>query len=325
MQKKLDQYFSVTLKYKPRSCFVYDPSGPSATFEDEPLATDRYLTTVLNVGLYVRNCTSATGAAATATATATAVIPSVSTSASISLLKSNLQKAVRRGQVALALQSALAVLERDPMELLRRLPILYIEDVCLMDSYPLLIWWMMAGKEYILTTLDKYYVLQCVLHLATEMRAYDATYRTKKGLDESWVKREATDAVLAVYYRSLYGGMKGDMRMLEGAVEYYLGQPEEILHVSFENPIDDAYWRDAFEILPQAVDFHPFPRLLTAIAKKTGMEEKIIQEFIWYVDSAINVRKQDTIDRSAEKAEQEEWRWIEPVLARIRHSMLQRW
>ena len=64
------------------------------------------------------------------------------------LIKSNLQKAVRRCDNQIAIQSALVLIQMAPMELLRRLPIIYIEDVCLMDSYSIVVWLMMADKDY---------------------------------------------------------------------------------------------------------------------------------------------------------------------------------
>lgn len=314
MQKKLDSYFSVTRQHKPRSCFIYDPSQRRATFENEPGEDDCFLHTVLDVSLYLRS---------TPSSIQEKEFPLLSSSASIPLLISNLQKAVRRGDPSIAVPTALLLLQRDPMKLLRRLPIVYIEDVCLMDSYSLLVWWMMAGEAYVLTSVDIECILQCVLQLCTHMHAYEADRSPRDhSLLPSLVK-QGSDAVLAVYYRSRYGGMKGDMWMLEAAVEYYLEHPCEIVPAEFP-PLDPSWFQVPMEILPQAVDFHPFPKILATIATKTQLEERVIKEFIWFVDSAINVRKPATLDQSMEYAEKEEWPWIESVLARLRRSILQR-
>ena len=48
---------------------------------------------------------------------------------SISLLKSNLQKAIRRGNVDVALKSAKLLLHKSPNDFWRRLPIIIAEDV----------------------------------------------------------------------------------------------------------------------------------------------------------------------------------------------------
>ena len=72
----------------------------------------------------------------------------------IPLVKSNLQKAIRRCDSQIAIQSALVLIQCAPMELLRRLPIIYIEDVCLMDSYPIVVWLMMADRDYIINNDD---------------------------------------------------------------------------------------------------------------------------------------------------------------------------
>ena len=61
-----------------------------------------------------------------------------------SLLKSALQKAVRRGLATSAVRIAAELWRRNPQELIRRLLIIPIEDSTLHPAYPLLTWMMMA-------------------------------------------------------------------------------------------------------------------------------------------------------------------------------------
>ena len=99
---------------------------------------DKYITEKLGIKLFYR-C---------AEKEKDITIPKIVCKYSIPLVKSNLQKAIRRCDSQIAFQSTLVLLQCAPMELLRRLPIIYIEDVCLMDSYPIIIWLMMADRDY---------------------------------------------------------------------------------------------------------------------------------------------------------------------------------
>jgi hypothetical protein len=106
-------------------------------FENNPLDNDILLTTKLNIKLYYRSPKKIKSF----------LVPKIETKYNVPLLKSNLQKAIRRCQTQIAINSALAIIQKVPIELLRRLPIIYIEDVCLMDSYSIPVWLMMAEKR----------------------------------------------------------------------------------------------------------------------------------------------------------------------------------
>ena len=88
------------------------------------------------------------------------------------------------------------------MELLRRLPIIYIEDVCLQDSYPIVVWLMMADKDYTLCKTDIDILLNIVNSLCNCKEYFD--YREKKEIPpyfshESLQEYENYDALLGIY------------------------------------------------------------------------------------------------------------------------------
>jgi len=76
------------------------------------------------------------------------------------------------------------------------------------------------------------------------------------------------------------------------------------------------------EILPEAIDFHPFPYMLTILQKKTRMEKDMIKEWIWFTESAVNIRKQYTMDKSNEMMETDEWKAISYFLDNVRNYVI---
>ena len=64
----------------------------------------------------------------------------------IGLLKSQLQKAIRRKENKLAMNLGYQLMNVDMNQFLRRLAIITLEDVILNQYYPVLIWMMMASS-----------------------------------------------------------------------------------------------------------------------------------------------------------------------------------
>ena len=84
-------------------------------------------------------------------------------SKNLSVLKSNLQKCVRRGLVSKAVKSAYAIWCISPMELLRRLPIIIVEDTSPFPGLITLTWYMMAvSKGYVLSSDEVSWILGVV-------------------------------------------------------------------------------------------------------------------------------------------------------------------
>lgn len=86
---------------------------------------------------------------------------------SMSQLKSIMQKAVRRRRVATAVKAASLILHKDENELLRRLPIIVLEDAFLHPGLPVVIWLMIAAsKGYSLANIHYDFLLSVVADLA---------------------------------------------------------------------------------------------------------------------------------------------------------------
>jgi hypothetical protein len=313
-QRKLDSFFKITINHNERNkkCFIYDPENYKAFFATKPLSTDIFIVNKSGVKLYYRYMKPKD-----------IKFPIIDADYCVPLLKSNLQKAVRRCENQIAIQTSLAILQKEPMELLRRLPIIYIEDVCLMDSYPIAVWLMMADKDYIMTTTDIDIILNIVNSLCNcreyfDFRGNDNVYNFSHELLQDY---ENFNELLTIYYRSEYGGMKGDMQMLKTSIEYYINNPMESQKTVF-NSINYDKIKPDLEILVEAIDFHPFPEMLNTLSRITKIDKQIIKQCIWFVESGYNIRKPFTIESSKLYEERSEWRKIECYLDDIRSDLI---
>lgn len=297
MQKKLEHFFTVKHSQIIKRCFIYDSKEKRAFFAFEPAATDQLKTITQDIKLYLRPSSQSELRS----------LPRIEHSCSTPLLISNLQKAVRRQDMTVALASTLALLEQDPIKLLRRLPIICIEDVAVIDSIPVMVWWMMAVHP--LTQEDKWIIL-CMVQTLCQISEACPTDRKTQPAPMTHESLQNSDLHLALYYRSQYGGMKGDMVMLQNAISAAL-------------PVHSTQWElpslpTELEVLAEAIDFHPFPPLLTQLQKRTGLEQDVIQSCIWFAESGVNVRKELTLQQSEEYRERSEWKKIEPHLDELR-------
>ena len=316
MQTKLDKFFTIRQQHKEnnKKCFIYDPENYKAFFENIPDETDKYLSTKIGIKLYYRVPKNKKAI----------VLSKIECKSNVPLLKSNLQKAVRRCQTEIAVKTALAIIQKEPIELLRRLPVIYIEDVCLMDSYPIVVWLMMAEKEHNLDLNDIDILLHIVKSLSECQIFYDDSIDYKSDFELSHKNLQdldGKDSILAVYYRSQYGGMKGDMLMLRNSVYYYSERASEIEKTVYDC-IDYANLRGNLEIMPEAIDFHPFPQMIQSLVKQTNLDNNDIKQIIWFVESGVNIRKPDTLEKSREYSEKDYWRIIKSKLSRVRYNLI---
>lgn len=258
---------------------------------------------------------------------------------------SNLQKAVRRKETEVALATCRNLLrsKEGEVSLLRRLPIIMIEDVTLLMNYfSVLVWWMMAvsSKKYHLTNKDKDILYKIVILLCQtdEVFEFDKESKEYKECEDykKWKKiliesseemsNETFTTLLSIYYRVLYGGMKGDMKMLENAISYYYHHPFKIICPSIVEKNQHFLEMDEneyqFRLLEFSIDFHPYPHLLWNLEKILKLNQALIKEWIWNAESGLNVRKKETIEKSTCYKETEEWQMIYPELTRFRQKYM---
>jgi len=290
--------------------FIYDPEQRRAFFTDQAVGVEvvcRVKNTV-QLNMIPSNCLT------------TPVIPILHSTDGTPLLKSNLQKAIRRCETDVALQTAILLLQRDPIEMLRRLPIIAVEDVSLIDSFPVMVWLMMAGASYRLTTHDIDTILHIVWTLSEARQAVE--YSKCTGSPDINIQNIQEHSILmSVYYRWKYGGMKGDLELLHGVIRYHIDHNDHILTTRYKQISYDKIEKEPI-VLVESIDFHPFPMMLTYLSLDTGLTKDVIREWIWKVDSRINERKAWTHTEACRYRNTPEWRMIEPCLDDVRMSFL---
>ena len=233
------------------------------------------------------------------------------------LCKSNLQKSIRRKDEEKAIRTALAIFNYNPNELLRRLPIIMIED-CL--PHPILflklIWFMCAvSKGYIMTISELEEILGIVSTMceSNEYEVFNSKLSCKNPINtKDWdnLPNDQKNFLWAMEIRKIYGGMGCDKVMLSYHQELWY---ERFTQKTDENCSKNYWWDkiinqpiytidldtvdtlDKSDILPESIDQHPFPFIKKKISEKTGFSQEEIGLIIWMCRSRINLRQPITI------------------------------
>lgn len=216
----------------------------------------------------------------------------------VHLLKSNLQKCFRRRLYTEAMATAKQLLFQDPTEMLRRLPVILLEDGLLYPYlYNQLVWLQFAhSKGYQLTTEDAQIILDAVCTGLEGAARYNLSFQgTATATTRAFqtATRENRESFIGPRLRSLAGGMKFDTNFLRVlAFRALTGDlPLETEYSSMD--LDDVEeFTPAKHMIPQAVDFHACPFILETIPHKDA---------IWWHWSSHNARP--IKDHQAEVAE----------------------
>jgi len=63
--------------------------------------------------------------------------------------------------------------------------------------------------------------------------------------------------------------------------------------------------------------------MIHILVKQTRFDNNDIKESIWFVDSGVNIRKQNTMGSSREYSEKDIWKIIKSKLSRVRYILIQ--
>lgn len=242
---------------------------------------------------------------------------------SASLLKSAIQKAVRRCDVKRAVICAKALMEKNMMEFLRRWGIIVIEDALLHPMYGEAMRMAMRKVTNVeqLEESEKDMLLNMVADVAA-MRVRDDFYKINtdvgkvqfEDMNYEGMGEKEVGLVKALKYRAAIGGMAGDIDMMRkmAAVWHWRfregGWTVEKLWGYFDFG-NDWKWKDVpvvekTDIMLEAVDFHCFPKMLTLLAEKNYVKGMMAQNFpkadiekqllliIWRMRSGVQYKKQ---------------------------------
>jgi hypothetical protein len=218
----------------------------------------------------------------------------------VHLLKSNLQKCFRRRLFTETMATAKQLLFQDPTEMLRRLPVILLEDGLLYPYlYNQVVWLQFAhSKGYQLTKEDAQIILDATCTGLESATRYNLQYTPSGTTAYKDAPTNNREAFIGPRLRSLAGGMKFDTAFLRvlafRALQNDLPLEEEYSSIDLD---DIEEFLPANHMIPQAVDFHACPFLLETIPHKDA---------IWWCWSSLNERPikdhQADIAEGADKA-----------------------
>ena len=244
-------------------------------------------------------------------------------------LKSHLQKCIRKSNDMLAIPTCNHLLKLDVNEVLRRLPIIMIEDTTIHESFTTLIWLMIAnstnkfkmkqymyewilGVVYILCKIDKKDdFLNNLDGGGSEGGSGEGNgdeEGSKEGKGEKIEKRfrqysklniDKCSLLYCINIRNAYGGTENDMIMLKKCSDIWEKRflPKKSdkninIFISDVRPVSilvEDLNINDWDI--SAIDFHCNSKLLNYISKKYDeLTEEEIKKIIWHHSSNINTR-----------------------------------
>ena len=232
----------------------------------------------------------------------------------ISYLKSHLQKNIRKGNENLAIPSAYHLFKLDINELLRRLPIIMLEDVILHESFSTIIWFMIANSNNNFKM--KIYMYEWILGLVYVLCKIDVKDKyidigEGEGEDENanisiidklnnYANNDFSETQCSLLYsiiiRIEYGCNKSDSKMLNDIAHIWYKrflQKNNNIKVNTLNITPIVIYvkellLDDWDI--SAIDYHTNPKILEYINKKYNINIEILKEIIFHHSSNINYR-----------------------------------
>ena len=235
----------------------------------------------------------------------------LSTSIYESFLQSHLQKAIRRKNKKASVFTGDLLLELNPLKLLRRLPIIMIEDTFVNNSFSTLVWLMcmMSIKNDIkgLHENQKRWILGVIYEMASTNIKEEVTHDISNFIFSSNISKihkiknnYIQDIIYSLETRRCYGGLKNDDIMFQSFEKKYID-------IFLENETN-TFWENLFfkkirpillkktifkqnEWLLEGYDFHCQSFLLKIL--EAEFPEYDIDEHknaIWYKSSGINFR-----------------------------------
>jgi len=226
------------------------------------------------------------------------------------VLKSHLQKTIRRGKTDKALATANLMFDLCPLKLLRRLPIIMIEDVCLDLNCSTLVWLMVYFSDRLsrcfkndqrirlkprirnLILSEVYHLCQCpikdeILYVSDcqkKLKSWESNCRNGEA--------EGFNQIYALQLRKIYGGMKGDLEMMDQYCLKWLKDPSSMVRPEFREFNDQLKKLTRKNFIIEAIDFHCCPWILDQLNSNTSnlISCEVIKETIWHASSCLNYR-----------------------------------
>lgn len=208
-----------------------------------------------------------------------------------SFLVSHLQKSIRKMKHVKSIKTAKHLIDLDISSLLRRIPIIMFEDVIPHESLPIVIWLMIAvTKGFQIKNVMVQWLLG-VIYFLSSCEDHDKVYKNNTvNLD---IIRDNV-YLKSMLIRISYGGMKGDMRMIQYFIELWSkrfneGQQMNHCKIQYIHHDLDPLLIQEWDLC--ANDFHCNPKLIQIVKKQYELySEEFIKKLIWEYSSKKNKR-----------------------------------
>lgn len=206
-------------------------------------------------------------------------------------LVSHLQKCIRKMNHNKSVKTAKHLIDLDINAFLRRLPIIMFEDVIPHKDLPIVIWLMIAiTKGFKIKNVMVQYLLGFIYFLSS--CAKHDIYSYKENIDVGIIGNNIF--LKSILIRRSYGGMKGDMKMLNYFIELWHEKykknikPREDKIKYINHNLDRLEIKDWYL---QANDFHCNHTLIPNVKKQFNLyTEEYIKSLIWNYSSSYNQR-----------------------------------
>lgn len=199
-------------------------------------------------------------------------------------LKSQIQKAIRRNLPNEACQAAWTILKQDPLKLLRRLPIIMVEDKKVHEDLPLLVWGMLKltkrpGWKIPIPFVSRVMSIVWDLASAPDCIPRSTNVGRMKAKDVAHLSACNKSYVASLVIRADYGGTLGDKALLVNKAFEWTHEPLEPIKSSILvacYPLQDSSMWDHW--IPEAFDFH-VTNLLPWLCENVTFLDDVIRRF----------------------------------------------
>ena len=216
-------------------------------------------------------------------------------------LSSHLQKCIRRMKTMKSLQTTIHFINIDYNSFIRRLPIIMLEDVTIHESFSILIWLMIANTKGFKLKEEIVKWLLGVVYYLSNCKNFTYYNKYKNNID---ISKNEDIIINSLSFRKCYGGMKGDMEMIEFYIQKIISKDITVLSDKInilKLEVKDLKYN---EWLICANDFHCNKYIVNIIKNKFNYSEDYIKKLIWNFSSSNN-KRYPKIDYS--KEENEDW------------------
>ncbi len=227
----------------------------------------------------------------------------INTSRQSSLLKSNIQKAIRRKIENVALETTIKMITGgQSVDLLRRLTIISFEDVQITKYYPVILWYYIALTcGYKLLEKDVIFIYSYVKMLCSNNNNIHDFSKIKTNISSTYELQHLINDTICVslYLRTQFGGFNCEIDLINYIIDCILNNKYSICNDNIELLNYKININESITILDCAIDFHCFPKMpekvLAMIGVDKGFTEDDVRSYIWQCDSSINSRLNNSI------------------------------